>query len=155
MIIKIRELLDLIEEQSEISKKDLESFIKLLSPLIPHLAEELWQNLGNKTTISLELWPKVDESKINPEIEKQDEALNKSLEDINNIIKILKDKQGKEVNRIYLYVVPKEKNTYNQEFLQKRLNKKVKIFSNNDKNIHDPESKAKKAKPDKPGIYIE
>ena len=155
MIIKIRELLDLIEEQSEIAKKDLESFIKLLSPIIPHMAEEFWRNLGNKNLVSLESWPTANESKINPEIDNQEILLEKTIEDINNIIKILKEKQNKEANTIYLYAIPKEKNMYNQEFLEKRLNKKVKVFSNNEKNIHDPENKAKKAKPGKPGIYLE
>ena len=118
------------------------------------MAEEFWRNLGNKSLVSLESWPTANESKINPEIEKQEITLEKTIEDINNILKILKEK-GKEVSTIYLYVIPKEKNTYNQKLLQKRLNKKVKIFPSNEKNIHDPENKAKKAKPGKPGIYIE
>ena len=32
----------------------------LINPMIPHLAEELWHDLGNKNTISNENWPKVD-----------------------------------------------------------------------------------------------
>jgi len=36
-------------------------FAKILSPLAPHLAEELWENLGFKNTISYEAWPTYDE----------------------------------------------------------------------------------------------
>ncbi len=36
----------------------------LINPMVPHIAEELWYNLGNKTSISNESWPKVDLSYI-------------------------------------------------------------------------------------------
>jgi leucyl-tRNA synthetase len=39
----------------------LESFIKLLSPFAPHLAEELWRRLGHKETITYEPWPEFEE----------------------------------------------------------------------------------------------
>ena len=42
----------------------LEGFLKLLSPIAPHLAEELWEHLGHQETITYEAWPKYDESKI-------------------------------------------------------------------------------------------
>jgi leucyl-tRNA synthetase len=32
----------------------------LINPMVPHLAEELWSDLGNKNTISHQRWPKVD-----------------------------------------------------------------------------------------------
>ncbi|WP_413627419.1 leucine--tRNA ligase [Fructilactobacillus vespulae] len=39
-------------------------FIKLLSPITPHLAEELWNRLGNEDTIAYAQWPEFDESKL-------------------------------------------------------------------------------------------
>ena len=36
--------------------------VKLISPVCPHLGEELWQMLGNKNSIAYESWPKYDES---------------------------------------------------------------------------------------------
>ena len=38
-------------------------FVKVLSPLCPHLGEELWEMLGNKNTITYEPWPIYDEDK--------------------------------------------------------------------------------------------
>jgi leucyl-tRNA synthetase len=45
-------------------KQYMEGFVKLLSPLAPHLAEELWEKLGHTDTISYEAWPAFDESKL-------------------------------------------------------------------------------------------
>lgn len=40
-------------------KSVLESFILLLSPFAPHLAEELWQRVGRSQSVANEPWPKV------------------------------------------------------------------------------------------------
>jgi leucyl-tRNA synthetase len=41
-----------------------ESFVKILSPFAPHLAEEIWRRLGNTATIAYAPWPVHDESKL-------------------------------------------------------------------------------------------
>ncbi len=52
---------------NEISKLDSipramwSDFVKALSPYAPHLGEELWQKLGNKTSIAYEPWPTVND----------------------------------------------------------------------------------------------
>jgi leucyl-tRNA synthetase len=35
----------------------LETAVQLLSPIVPHLAEELWSCLGHETSILLAAWP--------------------------------------------------------------------------------------------------
>lgn len=45
-------------------KEFVEGFVKLLSPIAPHLSEELWNKLGHETTISYEAWPTYDETKL-------------------------------------------------------------------------------------------
>ena len=42
------------------SKKILADFLILLAPYAPHIAEELWNRLGNKDTIAYVAWPKWD-----------------------------------------------------------------------------------------------
>jgi leucyl-tRNA synthetase len=37
-----------------------EAFLKLLSPLAPHLAEELWERLGQRASLALSAWPEAD-----------------------------------------------------------------------------------------------
>jgi len=41
-----------------------EMFVKILSPFAPHVAEELWQRLGHRSTIAYQPWPAFDEAKI-------------------------------------------------------------------------------------------
>ena len=44
---------------------------------------------------------------------------------------------------------------YNAKTIAKRVNRKVTIFTVNNKTKYDPENKAQKAKPGKPAIYLE
>ncbi|RLD12148.1 MAG: leucine--tRNA ligase [Chlamydiae bacterium] len=45
------------------TRNDIEALLKCLSPFAPHLAEEIWQNIGNETLICQEKWPTYDEAK--------------------------------------------------------------------------------------------
>lgn len=56
------EFLNTISDQ-EVSKADLASYSIVLSPLAPHLAEELWQMLGKKGSVTAQAWPKFDPAK--------------------------------------------------------------------------------------------
>ncbi|MEM3113322.1 MAG: leucine--tRNA ligase [Candidatus Pacearchaeota archaeon] len=154
-IIKLRQLFEFIEQEKEISKKDLESFIKMLSPFAPHIAEELWEKIGGKGFVSLAEWPEADENKIDLNLEKQEEIFDKTVNDIFNILKIIKEKQGKEGKDIYIYILPNEKDNYNEEILTKKTGKNVKVYLVNDKSKYDPENKSSKVKPGRPGIYVE
>ncbi len=152
-LIRIRELFDSFE--NNIAKKDLEDFIKILAPFCPHIAEELWEMLGNKGFISLEKWPVYNESKIEEKFEQIERVLEKTVFDILSVLKILKDKRKEDSEKVYLYVLPNEKDYYDASLLAKKVGKSIEIFAVNDKNKYDPGNKSSKAKPGKPGIYVE
>ncbi len=62
-------LVNKLEKEDRISKEDFETLLKLLAPMAPHIAEELWSSLRNKKSIFYENWPKynsklVEEEKI-------------------------------------------------------------------------------------------
>ena len=42
----------------------VEGFVKMISPIVPHVAEELWSILGHEGTITYEAWPAYDEAKL-------------------------------------------------------------------------------------------
>ncbi len=52
-----------VDEVGSISKEELSVFVRLLCPFAPHIAEEIWETLGNKTLCSLSPWPEFDEAK--------------------------------------------------------------------------------------------
>ncbi|MBR6335472.1 MAG: class I tRNA ligase family protein, partial [Clostridia bacterium] len=54
----------------KVTKDFAEGLIKLLSPICPHICEEIWQILGHDNTIAYESWPAYDESKcVDDEVE--------------------------------------------------------------------------------------
>ena len=62
----IAALMTLINEfgkAGSITKWDLETFVLLTSPFAPHLAEEMWETLGNEGLCSLAPWPTFDPAK--------------------------------------------------------------------------------------------
>jgi leucyl-tRNA synthetase len=67
-IARVRELtnmLDFTPETTEaivVFKEAIYAAIHLLNPFMPHLAEELWQQLGNQDTLSVRPWPKAEAS---------------------------------------------------------------------------------------------
>jgi leucyl-tRNA synthetase len=150
-VIKLRALFENLE--LEISRKDLESFVKMLSVFCPHIGEELWEKLGNKKFVSLSDWPEFDEGKIDEGIEREEQFVSKTIESINNIKKITNIENPK----VYIYSIPNELDIYkkNKEKIKTMSGALlVEAFAVNDKDKYDPEGKANKAKPGRPGIYI-
>ncbi|MCD6547808.1 MAG: leucine--tRNA ligase [Nanoarchaeota archaeon] len=83
-----------------LKEKIFPKWVKLLSPVIPHICEELWQILGNKSFVSLEKWPEFNENEINEEAEAGEELVKNLISDINEVIKLV----GKEPKKIKLFV---------------------------------------------------
>ena len=52
-----------IYEVGKITKDELSTLAKVLSPFAPHVAEEVYSLLGNEGLVSLAKWPEYDESK--------------------------------------------------------------------------------------------
>ena len=46
-----------------LTRDELVTFIKLLSPFAPHLCEEIWEKLGGEGFLTLSQWPEYDEAK--------------------------------------------------------------------------------------------
>ncbi|MDO8623065.1 MAG: leucine--tRNA ligase [archaeon] len=154
-VIKIKQLFEYFSDKN-LDRKNAEKFLIIFHAYCPFITEELWHKLGNKNFISLEKWPKFDESKINEKFEEQEKNVEKLADDINNILRIVKSKNQNPL-KAFIYVIPNEKETYNKEIgtIEKKTNLKIEIFAVNDKNKYDPKNISGKAKPGKPGIYLE
>ena len=56
-------LLNEIYEVGSITKGELKTFVKLLDPFAPHVAEEVWEQLGGEGLLAIAEWPSFDEAK--------------------------------------------------------------------------------------------
>ena len=61
-IAALIEMNSFMMKQQSIAREIAEPFLILLSPLAPHISEELWNVLGNESMISQQTWPGYDES---------------------------------------------------------------------------------------------
>jgi len=83
----------------------ISEWIKLMSPVTPHLAEELWSLQDKKGFVSLESYPKYDTKSVSENAEVGEYLLSKIVEDINEILIVTRIKPKK----IYLYTSPQWK----------------------------------------------
>ena len=107
--IIVYDMLNLLKEaRSKLEKNQLNAFynyitenwLKMLTPVIPHITEEIWHKLGNKTFISLESWPEYDEKKINKELEQGEELIENTTSDIRQVLQLIKIEKPKEITII-------------------------------------------------------
>jgi len=61
-IARMMEFVNFFTPQTVRPKSVLESFVLLLSPFAPHLAEELWRIMGHKQSLAYQPWPTFDEA---------------------------------------------------------------------------------------------
>ena len=66
-VARIRELTNALEGVSgktpasgAVLREGLEAATRLLGPMMPHLAEEMWQHLGHETMVAETAWPQAD-----------------------------------------------------------------------------------------------
>jgi leucyl-tRNA synthetase len=128
--------------------------VKLLAPVLPHLAEEWWHELGNQSFVSVETWPEFDESKIDKNVLELEKNFQKLIEDISQVLKLAGKKE-----KAYFYFVSDKEIEYFEEclkYLKKKFGfKKIFVYKASDEKRYDPQNKAEKAKYGKPGIYLE
>jgi leucyl-tRNA synthetase len=61
-ISRMMEFVNFFTKQDKRPRQSMESFVLLLSPFAPHVAEELWKLLGKNNSLAYEPWPVYDES---------------------------------------------------------------------------------------------
>jgi leucyl-tRNA synthetase len=110
------------QQGKAIRQEALEAVILMLAPIIPHISQALWEQLGHNSDIVLSAWPKLDETaleqdtiemviQVNGKLRgKFSVALNASKEEIERLVladqHIQHSIEGKPVKK--LIVVPKK-----------------------------------------------
>ncbi len=144
--IEIRELFDVIEKNVA-SKETLVKFLQLLSPICPHITEELYEKIGSKGFISMSEWPTAGKVIV----EKENVDLNeKIIENVEEILTKISD-----AKKIYLYAIPNEAGKIDSKKISKGVGVDVKVFATNDMGKYDPENRSRKALPGRPAVFVE
>jgi len=63
-ISSMMEWLNFLSKKEKISREEYKTLLMLLAPFAPHIAEELWEMLGEKTSIHLQTHQRVDEKSL-------------------------------------------------------------------------------------------
>ncbi|UOQ46095.1 leucine--tRNA ligase [Halobacillus salinarum] len=101
---------------NELPKEYVEGFVKLLSPVAPHLSEELWEKLGHEGSISYEPWPKYDETKL---VEDEVEIVVQVMGKVRAKLTVNKDASKEDLEKTAL------ENSQVQEWLEGKTVRKV------------------------------
>ncbi len=135
-------------------KECLSTIVKLIAPFTPHISEELWNKMGNKSFISLCPWLVFDEKKVDKNVLELENIFKKTKGDLNQVLKLAGEKKN-----AYLYFVTDKEFDYFKESSEHLRNavgfKKLGLFKASDKKKYDPEGRAARAKYGKPAIYLE
>ena len=61
-IAKMMEMTNALYKAEKVNKSVMEAFVLLLSPITPHIMEELWQRMGHAESLAYAKWPTFDEA---------------------------------------------------------------------------------------------
>ncbi len=205
---------------SDVISRLMSIWIRMMSPITPHTAEELWESRGEKGFVSIAPYPECDQNYIDPKAEIAEQYLESVLGDINEILRVT----GISPGSVHIYTTPdwkrrvlslaiemarskqlnvpsltkrtmsdndmkklgKEASDFARRtaeelmkrseaeldrmaidldegghlleavpFLMKELGCEVHISSADDKEIYDPQKKARMAQPRRPALFIE
>ena len=86
-------------------KEYVEGFVKMIAPVAPHVAEELWSKLGHSETITYASWPTFDESKL---VEDEVEIVVQVMGKVRAKLKTKKDASKEEMEQLAIEAVKEQ-----------------------------------------------
>lgn len=91
----VEKYLDIRKSPGPALREYVSAWVKMLAPIAPHIAEEMWHRLGNDSFVSVEHWPIVDSSKIDEKVELSVAYVDRVIEDIKSILRVYRGKPAK------------------------------------------------------------
>ncbi len=85
--------------------KAVRAWVRMMSPITPHIAEEMWAGLGETGFVSIAPYPEAEELPSDPLAEAAESYLGEVMTDINEILKVT----GIAPKRILIYTTPQWK----------------------------------------------
>jgi len=118
--------------------------VAMLSPFAPHIAEEMWENLGNPKMVSKTSWPEVDTGVIDAKAIQAEDLLKSIINDITNILKVTKITPKK----ITIYTADSFKSKAYHAILEQVINEQTNMGVIMKELIANPETSDIKKNPD-------
>ena len=84
---------------SGVVRQVLDTRVRMLAPFAPFISEEMWEALGNDSSVTIASWPRLDENKFDYAADESETLIINLLTDAQNIIKVTKIKPKK----IFIY----------------------------------------------------
>ncbi|MHA1965374.1 MAG: leucine--tRNA ligase [Candidatus Thorarchaeota archaeon] len=78
-------------------------WVRLITPMTPHVSEEYWSKMNRDGYVSMAEWPKADKKLIDSSVEMAHDVVESTVRDIREIVKLLKDKKA---STVHIYVAP-------------------------------------------------
>lgn len=114
---------DSLPESKSVLWEFLGKWLILLSPLMPHITEELWHRMGNSTLISLEKWvtPAQEPSR---EVDEAVDIVFRTMDDVRELLRL-----RKEAKLVHIYVGPSNELYELVSFISAKMDEKKDIGS--------------------------
>ncbi|MFB0551631.1 MAG: class I tRNA ligase family protein, partial [Nitrososphaeria archaeon] len=137
-----------------IGREFIVAWLKVLAPFIPHICEETWRWLGEQPFISTASWSEAGKEGIDTKVIGLEEILKRTMEDIKRISELTRRRE-----KLFLYTVSEEEFRHfriARRFLSRQFGfNEVHVFRADDMGKYDPADRARRARPRRPGIYLE
>ena len=118
-VLELRKYLSRGTPNGIVMKDFLTGITLMLSPIAPHVGEEIWHLLGNNSLVSTERWPSADDSLISEDVEREEDMLEGVISDTKQVMALMR-KNGKEPKHITLIVASDWKRTLSEKLAKTR-----------------------------------
>jgi leucyl-tRNA synthetase len=88
-----------------VAGRTIRSWVRMMAPITPHIAEEMWAGLGEKGLVSIAPYPEAEELPADPVAEASESYLEGVMADINEILKVT----GIMPRKVFIYTTPQWK----------------------------------------------
>jgi leucyl-tRNA synthetase len=105
------------------TKRTIDAWIRMMAPITPHIAEELWERIGGKGFVSLAQFPEKSDEELDVNVEQAEDYLKGVMADVNEILKVT----GIRPSAIYLYTSSAWKQTVYQAGLRMAQSKELSV----------------------------
>ncbi|WP_019176906.1 leucine--tRNA ligase [Methanomassiliicoccus luminyensis] len=75
-------------DNKETAAKALQAWVRMMAPITPHIAEEMWEGIGGEGFVSKASYPVAAEGDIDPPAEEAEQYLEDVMTDVNEILRV-------------------------------------------------------------------